>query len=245
VIVDIAGSPAAPTAVARLIATTIGSVLAAAAYIAWPTWEGLTANEKFARLLDAHRDYARTLLQALADRHPDFPRLRSLQAAARLARNEAEASAARLDDEPHHRPLTPAMARSLIAPVNRLASAELALHTLVISTSQHDQELPDGTDNRPIDERVGALADAVADAMSKFATSLTTLRPPPPVPALRPLQGALEQPPHPIDAPLEATTDAMIDAIATLESELRKRLPNDADQASADPNGSSLTAKRH
>jgi uncharacterized membrane protein YccC len=224
VIFDIAGHSAAPTAIARLIATAIGAVVAVAAYVAWPTWEGLTAQEKFSRLLEAHRDYIKAMLQALGGRNPDLLRLRSLQDAARLARSEAEASAARLGDEPQHPPLTPAIARSVIAPVNRLASAELALHALVISGSQPGQVLVDGGYHQPVDERVTALADALADAMRKLAVSLRTLRPPPELPALRPLQAALEQPPHPVDARLATVTDAMIDAIGTVESALRRRL---------------------
>jgi uncharacterized membrane protein YccC len=175
VIGDIAGHPAAPTAIARLVATAIGSVLAVGAYVAWPTWEGLTAQEKFSRLFEAHSDYVGALLQSLGSPNPDLPRLRRLQAGARVARSEAEASAARLEDEPQHPPLTSAMARSVIAPVNRLASAELALHALVVSPSQPDQALVDGGYDRPADERVTALADALAQAMRELAVSLTTL----------------------------------------------------------------------
>ena len=82
VLLAILGIPAAPTAEARLIATAIGSVLAVGAYIAWPTWEGVTAYEKFSRLLEAHRDYSTALLRTLADPgRGDLARLRTLQVA--------------------------------------------------------------------------------------------------------------------------------------------------------------------
>ena len=84
--------PAVPTAEARLLDTAIGSGLALLAYMAWPTWEGLGAQTKFASLIEAHRDYAVELLRALAgSSEADPPELRGLQVAARRARSDAEA----------------------------------------------------------------------------------------------------------------------------------------------------------
>ena len=85
VLLNILGMSAVATAEARFFETFIGAAIGLAAYIVWPTWLGVTAQEKFADLLVAHGDYAAGLLQALA--HPDSggaSRLRALQAAARL-----------------------------------------------------------------------------------------------------------------------------------------------------------------
>src|SRR5947208_14995753 len=57
VLLDILGIPAIRTAEARVIDTAIGAAMALIAYTVWPTWEGVTAPEKFVRLLDAHRKY--------------------------------------------------------------------------------------------------------------------------------------------------------------------------------------------
>jgi len=124
VLLEILGMPAEPTASARLIDTAIGSGFALLGYFVWPTWEGAGAQEKFARLLEVHRDYSTAVLGALScpsDADPN--RLRELQAAARRARGGAEASVARLSDEPAHPPLTSELATSVMAPVTRLAQA--------------------------------------------------------------------------------------------------------------------------
>ena len=171
VVLEILGTPAVPTAEARLVDTAVGSAIALAAYLAWPTWEGLTAQEKFARVLETHRDYSTALLQAVGDSTADFARLRTLQTSARQARGEVAASAARLEAERPHPPLTPAVARALMASLSRLAHAELALHALLLRPPQ-----PDGG--------VSALADVVGEAMTELAVSLRTLQQPAPAPAL-------------------------------------------------------------
>jgi uncharacterized membrane protein YccC len=232
VLLHILGTPAAPTAEARLIATAIGSALALAAYITWPTWEGLTAQEKFARFLEVHRDYSTTLLNALADPNAaDAAGLRTRQACARRARCDAEASAARLEDEPSHRnPLSPAVARSLTASFSRLGQANLVLHTLVCAPPERDgtraaeSRLADREVNGAGSGAIKALAGAVAAALTELAASIRTLRPPRSIPALRPLQASVGHRPHASDTGLAAATDAIVDAIDTIDSTLRDRL---------------------
>ena len=59
------GLPAIPTAEARILETFLGAALALAGYLAWPTWAASTAHEKLARLIEAHRDYVKALLDEL------------------------------------------------------------------------------------------------------------------------------------------------------------------------------------
>jgi uncharacterized membrane protein YccC len=133
-ILSLLGSPAVLTAEARFLDTFIGAVLALVGYLVWPTWEGATAQEKFARAVEAHRDFATELLREFANPGSvTAPRLRALQLATRRARNDAEAATARLADEPPHGPLTPNPAEAVIAVMARLAHADLALHALVLS----------------------------------------------------------------------------------------------------------------
>ena len=223
VLLDLLGSPVVRTAEARLLDTFIGAVLALAAYLAWPTWEGRAAQEKFARLLDAHRVFAAAVFRQLIHPGPEAAsQLRALQGAARIARSDAEAATARLREEPAHVPLTPELAQGVIAAVTRLAHAELALHAFVLSrcASMDPSAALDGV-AAPVD----AFAVALDAAMSQLAAAVSRLRQPGPIPALRPIQAALRLEPQLHDSPLIGITDRLVDAVNTLDSVLRSRLP--------------------
>ena len=216
-LLDILGMP---TAEIRVIDTAIGAVLALTAYAVWPTWEGVTAHEKFARLLDAHRQYANTLLAQLArPGEIDLRQLRTLQDTARRARSDAEASTARLFDEPSHPPLTPEIARLLIAAVGRLAHAELALHALIFLRQGRAAHV-----ELSVAQQLSAFTAALDTAMSRLVVSLKTLRPPLRIPALRPLQAALRDQAAPVDGALVGVTDALVDAADTLNVIVRDRV---------------------
>jgi hypothetical protein len=223
VLLDLLGMPAIPTAEARIFDTFTGAALALAAYVAWPTWEGATAQEKFARLVEAHRDYAEGLLRALA--HPgsmDAGELRASQAAARRARSDAEVATARLADEPAHPPLTPEVTQLLIAAVARLAQVELGLHALALL--QHPRT---GGSNAPgrLAAHVGDLGTALGSAMSRIASALRILRAPQPIPALRPIYTRLSSDPQLRGTALVAIVDRLVDATNTLDAIVRDHLP--------------------
>ena len=153
-LLEIAGLRADTTATARLADTAIGAALALAAYALWPTWHGRTAPQIFDRLVTAHETYATALLRELDAPGESGPqRLRALQSAARRARTDAEAAAARLAAEPPHPPLTAESARTLVGSATRLAHAELSLHTLVTSPAA-----------RPADARRARLLAADTEA---------------------------------------------------------------------------------
>ncbi|MBV8616918.1 MAG: FUSC family protein [Acetobacteraceae bacterium] len=222
VLLDLLGAPAIATAEVRLLDTAIGSALALAAYLAWPTWEGTTAPEKFARLVEAHRAYTIALLHALArPRSLNAPHLRALQVAARRARSDAEAATARLSEEPVHAPLTPDKARAAIAAVARLAHAELALHALAL------QEGEAGPPDRPGDlaRHLDALSAALATTLDRLALAIRTLQPPSPIPALRPIQTALRDDPASQGGAIVGITDRLVDSADTLDAILRDRPP--------------------
>jgi uncharacterized membrane protein YccC len=191
IIMGILGLPADTTAMARLTDTAIGAAFALISYSAWPTWEGLTAQEKFARLLEAHGEYATALLHQFA--YPgqiDPAQLRALQATARRARTDAEASTARLAEEPPHPPLTPTVARTLVAVVTRLAHSELSLHAFVpLPATATDKDVGGIADADA--GCLDAVAAAFSTTMSSLAMGLRTLQPPGPLPPLRRLQTAL------------------------------------------------------
>ncbi|HEX4670944.1 MAG TPA: FUSC family protein [Solirubrobacteraceae bacterium] len=228
VLLEILGIPAGPTAWARLIDTAIGSGFALLGYFAWPTWEGTAAQEKFARLLELHRDYSTAVLEALADPEAADPdRLRDLQAAARRARGGAEASVARLSDEPAQPPLTSELATSVMAPVTRLAQAELALHALVWTPHPDRNAAGDGRDRAAVRRPLDEFARAAGETATGLAEALRTLRKPGPIPALRPLHAHLQDELGARDVGLLAATDGIVDALDTIHAVLEERLPAD------------------
>jgi len=223
ILLDILGFPAETTAMARLMDTAIGGALALIAYAAWPTWEGLTAQEKFARLVEAHGRYTTALLHQLAHPRQAGPaELRALQAAARRARTDAEASAARLADEPPHPPLTPAVAGTLVAAVTRLAHSELALHAVVplhAATADREGCVVGDTDAG----RLEGIASALRTTMNSLARAVRALEPPGRLPPLRELQAALRDQTA-LDPRLLHIMDNLVDAIDTLADVLRRHL---------------------
>ncbi len=166
VMLALLGLPPDPTAIARLIGTGIGTGLAILAYLLWPTWEGTSAAEKFARLITAQGSYGRALLRAYTrPGGAEAARLGSLQLAARRARIDAEASADRLAGEPEHAPMSASTARALAAASHRIAQALLTLGAAV--AAHHASRTTTGdADLRPhLDE----LAAGVAQATDQIA----------------------------------------------------------------------------
>jgi uncharacterized membrane protein YccC len=222
-LLDVLGVPAVPAAGARVVDTAIGAALAIAVYVAWPTWQAVSARENFAGLLERHGDYARALLRQRAHPGPDdAAQLRVVQLAARRARSDAEASAARLADEPSLAPFTPDLARALITTVRRLAHAELALHALAVSQEPRGRRAPDvltltGDDADALD----ALGASLATTLSALAVSLRTLQPP--AAAIAPVRAALDLP-RDVDASFRAAADGMVDAVGRLDALVRHRL---------------------
>ncbi len=102
--------------------------------------------------------------------------------------------------------MTPQLARLMNAAVARLAHAELALHALILSPE------------RPV-IATGDFSAALASALGGLASALRTLRPPQPIPALRPVE------PTSRGTPLAAITDGLVEATDTLASILRAHLP--------------------
>jgi uncharacterized membrane protein YccC len=219
IMLELLGLPALPTAEARIFDTFIGAGLALAAYYLWPTWQGVTAQEKFARFIEAHRDYGTGLLRELA--HPGTLKpaeLRALQAAARQARSDAEAATARLADEPEQPQLRSNFAQLLLATATRLARVELALHALAVS-KHWARASPKAS--AEVTMHLDALRAGFDTAMSRIAAALRSLREHEPIPRLRATYPAL---PPTGDAPLAALVDSLIDAIDTLDEIVRDRI---------------------
>jgi len=115
-----------PVIAARGINTLVGGAIALAAYQAWPTWERTQAPEAIARMLEAYRNYFQTVRNAFL--HPDRTWEAELERArqtSRLARSNAEASAARLAVEP-------GVSMDRVTAVNRiLANSHRFIHAVM------------------------------------------------------------------------------------------------------------------
>jgi uncharacterized membrane protein YccC len=211
VLLALLGLPPEQTAVARLIGTCVGTALALLAYLLWPSWEGSSANEKFARLFEAQGRYASALLRSYSrPGAADIAGLRSLKLAARRARSDAMASADRLADEPSRPPMTAELAQGLTSAGHRLAQAALTLDAAVQlqhRTALAGQEPPSGpgpaipspgdgdrTGAAPRQGQLDLLADGLTAAASQISRSLRALQPPGPMPALRQLSAAITVP---------------------------------------------------
>ncbi|HSZ46236.1 MAG TPA: FUSC family protein [Streptosporangiaceae bacterium] len=234
VMLALLGLPPDPTAVARLIGTGIGTGLAILAYLLWPTWEGTSAAEKFARLITAQGSYGRALLRSYTrPGGTESAQLGSLQLAARRARIDAEASADRLAGEPEHPPMSARTARALISAGHRIARALITLGAAV--TAHHASKAAAG--DAAVQPDLDELATGVVEATDRIAAALRAgqpatahlLKPPGRLPPLRAEQQAIWQPradgaadaagprqpgqPESEAAGLFAATDSLVDAI--------------------------------
>ena len=225
VLLALLGLPPEPTAVARLIGTGVGAGLAIVSYLVWPTWEGTSAAEKFARLFLTQGSYASTLLRAYTrPGGADALVLRQLRIEARRARLNAEASADRLAGEPDHPPMTARTARALESAGHRVAQASLTLGAVVTA---HRGAGPAGArlDSR-LQPGLDRFASGVSGAVSQIAGALRAAgqdgpQPPAGMPPLRELQQGIWPDPPDGGSPaseaygLLAATDNLVDAVNT------------------------------
>ena len=255
------GMPADQTALARLAATGLGAAVALIAYVVWPSWEGSSANVKFAVLLEDQGQYAAALLRAYARPGDDEEaHLRSLELEGRRAHSDADASADRLSDEPPRPPMTAELARALIAAAQRLTLAGLTLHAAITpklalvpavrkGSGPHRSgrtqggagaSAPEAVDqNGRADTGTGAartelerLAAGLETASGLMARSLRALRPPGRLPPLRELQTAITEPLDD-DRVLLMTTDSIVDTVNTTADILRRSLGRGGERAAA------------
>jgi hypothetical protein len=212
----LSGTPERAAALDRVAATLIGGALVFVVYLLRPTWSREHVAADLAEILEARRRYAVLVLRTHAGAGAGEAELRAAQAAARLARSNAEASVDQLAGEPV-RPgaITVRSAVGILAASERLSIAALALHARLGRVPV--VALPAFADL--IDRLDGAL-DALVDALRAAAA-------PPALPPLRELQvqvqHELERAGAEGDAIVSAT-DLMVDGVNTIADILR-RLP--------------------
>ncbi len=124
----ITGAPPASVILARAVNTAAGGAIALVAYWLWPTWESTQISETLARMLDAYRDYLRTVRDSyLKPEESLAANLERARMAARLARSNLEAAAIRLRSEPGALPARMTALDAILANSHRFIHAAMAL----------------------------------------------------------------------------------------------------------------------
>ena len=113
------------TMLARGVATAIGSALALAGYLVWPSWESQRVPAALATMIDAYRAHLIALLQG------DVGARTVARSAARSARTNAQASLDRLRGEPRHDRALLAFGESVFAHANSFIRAGMALEAVL------------------------------------------------------------------------------------------------------------------
>ena len=190
---------------ARALDTVLGSALALAAYLLWPTWERGRERAALAKMLDAYRGYLLAVFRG--DARERF----EARTAARAARSNAEASLERLRLEPHGARRLP-RAQALVAHGNRCMRAAMALEAA--RADANDAMLP-----APVSE----FAERCGDALRECARAVRESRAPSPPQGLRAMHRALsaqlrapETMPEALNAGLLDASDRIVDAIDSL-----------------------------
>ncbi|MGA7541308.1 MAG: FUSC family protein [Steroidobacteraceae bacterium] len=202
----LAGEPAEPTMVSRLIATAIGSAMALAAYGSWPTREREQIHTSVARLLHAYAAYLASL--GIAGRPHEQREARN---GVRVARANAEAALARLSAEPDTSSALVELVQSLLANSNRLARTTMSFDAALSTTA-----------TVPAWEPVQALVGHCAAALGRIAEAVGKRVDPESIPPrLRAMQRELAQALGASDdqgvaGELASLSDRLVDNIDTL-----------------------------
>jgi uncharacterized membrane protein YccC len=114
---------------ARAVNTAAGGAIALLAYGLWPTWERTQVGEGLARLLDAYRNYFRSIREAYINAQQGSSNGDAMRDAARRARTNLEASVTRFTMEPGASAQAISALESILAVSHRLAHAMMALES--------------------------------------------------------------------------------------------------------------------
>ena len=122
------GVPPGPVMLARGLNTAIGGCLALLVYWLWPTWERTQVPEQIALMLDAYRQYFRTIRMSYVNPAVSLAaELDQARLAARLTRSNLEASIDRLAAEPGASRLKADTLAAVLATSHRFIHSVMAL----------------------------------------------------------------------------------------------------------------------
>ena len=202
------------TMIPRGVATAIGSALALAGYLVWPSWESPRVHLALASMIDAYRAHFSALLSgnAAARAHA--------RTVARSARSNAQASLERLRGEPRRDRALLALGEGIFANANRFIRAGMALEAVLDDASA----LPQREHVLAFAARVDAALAAIAESLrSGIAPPVERLRT-----AERELAQALDATPDEdgargVASAVADACDRVTDSVDTLAHLLRQR----------------------
>jgi len=211
-LLSLSGAVPREVAIARLLNTTAGGVIALLAYWLWPTWERHQVAEGLAAMLDAFRVYFQAVRDGLLGIPPKIDRDRA-RVAARLARSNLEASIERASVEPGVSAERLALLSAMLASTRRLARASLAIEAAIGPKVA-----------APIPPSYRIFADNVDLTLYYLAALLRgSAITPELLPDLRAAHGALLGYPEQIGEPsalIDTETDRLTNAVNTLSEEV-------------------------
>lgn len=112
----------------RTINTSLGGLLAIAAYWIWPTWERTQISSVLADMMDAYRSYFQQLMRVQYDSSAKVP-LDPARNAGRLARSNAEGSVSRFESEPGVSPAQATLLNEILVSSHAFARAAMAIES--------------------------------------------------------------------------------------------------------------------
>ena len=151
------GLPPGDTMLARGVATAIGSALALAGYLVWPTWESQRVPAAVAKMIDAYRTHLDALLRG------DGAARAAARSAARSARTNAQASLERLRGEPRRDRALLALGESLFANANCFIRAGMALEAVLDDAPALPEREAVLAFAKRVDANLAAIANSVRD----------------------------------------------------------------------------------
>jgi uncharacterized membrane protein YccC len=209
----------------RLFGTLLGSALALAAYLAWPTWEGRGANIALAKLIESYRAHVSAVLG------DDIAALHETRSSARAARTGVLASLERLQAEPKRAQARQELAstESFLANAHRLIRASLSLEAVLRDEGGLPKLLELTDFAAQVDHALAAIAATLRDDTPLQLHSPRT--------AERRLAEAIEKDPVLANSPtglaLADTCDRIADSVDTLAHLLRRAGPRASQAAMA------------
>ncbi|MDI9259208.1 FUSC family protein [Alicyclobacillus sendaiensis] len=154
---------AIPTMADRMLATLVGSALAIAIYLMWPTWQHQQVNRALAQAVERERDYFRGVLGVFAEGGKGSPRrLARERQAVRVSRTNAAAAVRQVLAEPVAPPMSAHTMVAILVGMHRFSDTLLSLEAYTW----------EGRAARPLTQGEQAIAAWVDRALSSLAEEL-------------------------------------------------------------------------
>lgn len=176
-LISLAGAPTIPSVVARVEDTLIGSALAMAAIILWPSWGFTQVPHALAQMLEADRAYFASVMDAYLNQEgPALSTLREQRMRARLARSNAEAAVQRSLSDPARYHANTKVALGVLESTHRLMRSALTLEALRKDARPSHEQAELGALSADVQKALRMLAGMVEEGDGAAGAPLLPLR---------------------------------------------------------------------